>query len=66
MAGELIEEFGERVESITLMRGASGEFEVSVDGELVFSKKAEHRQANPGEIVEKIGHMLTSPAAHEA
>jgi selenoprotein W-related protein len=31
-----------------------GVFEVDVDGRLIFSKRALHRHANPGEIVDAI------------
>ncbi len=54
MTGELIEEFGEELQSITLVKGSSGIFDVSVNGKQLFSKKAIGRHANPGEIVELI------------
>jgi len=54
LAGELIDEYGDEVESITLTKGSSGRFDVSVDGQLIFSKQQEKRHANPGEIVERI------------
>jgi selT/selW/selH-like putative selenoprotein len=37
-----------------LVRGGGGVFEVSVDGKLIFSKKAEHRFPQVQEILEKI------------
>ncbi len=37
-----------------LVRGSGGVFEVSVNGQLVFSKKAEHRFPELKEILEKI------------
>lgn len=37
-----------------LIRGGGGVFEVSVNGKLVFSKKAERRFPETGEILEKI------------
>ena len=54
MADELINSYGEQIESITLVRGSGGRFEVTVDGKLVFSKAEEHRHAQPGEVVERI------------
>ena len=38
----------------TLVRGSGGEFEVSVDGVPIFSKKAEGRFPEPEEVLAKI------------
>ena len=54
MAEEIIAEFGEQVETITLRKGGGGRFEVSVDGTMVFSKAEEKRHAQSGEIVQRI------------
>jgi len=35
----------------TLIKGSGGQFEVVVDGKLVFSKKALGRHAEPGEVL---------------
>lgn len=61
MTGELIEEFGDELVSTILVKGPSGVFDVTVDGRLVFSKKAIGRHANPGEVIELIrtGQMAT-------
>jgi predicted Rdx family selenoprotein len=48
LAAELKEAFG--IEA-TITQGHSGVYDVTVDGELVFSKYAEGRHADPGEIV---------------
>ena len=50
----MIGEFGEQLDSITLIRGAGGRFEVTVDGNLIFSKAELKRHAQPGEVVQKI------------
>ena len=39
---------------LTMLPSSGGVFEVTVDGELVFSKKALGRHAEPGEILELI------------
>ena len=39
---------------IRLIPSSGGVFEVTVDGNLVFSKKALRRHAQPGEVVELI------------
>lgn len=47
------------IEQVDLVPGSGGAFEVTVDGELVFSKKTLKRHAEPGEVVglvrERIG-----------
>ena len=48
MAAELKRERGV---DAALIQGAGGEFEVVVDGNLVFSKKALGRHAEPGEVL---------------
>ncbi len=58
MAEEIINEYGEDLESITLVRGENGRFEVTADGSEVFSKAIEKRHAAPGEVLEKIGRLL--------
>jgi selenoprotein W-related protein len=40
---------------IRLIQSSGGVFEVTVDGDLIFSKKALRRHAEPGEIVALIG-----------
>lgn len=54
MAGEIIEEYGNDLESIHMVRGSKGQFEVTVDGQPAYSKKETQRHANPGEVVENI------------
>jgi selenoprotein W-related protein len=60
LAEELISEFGDQVDSITLVRGSGGRFEVSVDGDMVFSKGEVKRHAQPGEIVQAIKGRMGS------
>jgi len=38
------------IESLTLLPSGQGRFEVVMDGDLIFSKKALGRHAEPGEI----------------
>jgi selenoprotein W-related protein len=40
--------------TVELIPGSGGVFEVTVDGVLVFSKKALGRHANPGEVLRLI------------
>jgi selenoprotein W-related protein len=42
------------IADLQLVPASGGRFEVTVDDELVFSKKALGRHANPGEVVDLI------------
>jgi len=52
LAAELRERFPEV--TVRLVESSGGLFEVAVDGELVFSKRALGRHAGPGEVVRLI------------
>lgn len=52
--GELLKNFEHVVESVTLIPSDGGRFEVSVNGDLVFSKLSTKRHAEAGEIVATI------------
>ncbi|MBS1721902.1 MAG: Rdx family protein [Armatimonadetes bacterium] len=60
MASEVIETYKSPVglahpfTEVTLVPGSGGVFDVSLDGVLVFSKKAMGRHAEPGEILRLI------------
>jgi len=47
---KLLKEYKKRVQSMTLFPSGGGVFEVSVDGKLVFSKKAQKRFPEYGEV----------------
>ena len=38
------------IEDITLVSGSKGKFEVTLDGDLIYSKKATGRHAGSGEV----------------
>jgi selT/selW/selH-like putative selenoprotein len=42
---------------VRLVESSGGLFEVSVDGKLVFSKKATRRHAEPGEVLKAIERL---------
>jgi selenoprotein W-related protein len=52
LAAELSEVWPET--DIRLVASSGGVFEVKVDGDLIFSKKALRRHAEPGEVVKLI------------
>lgn len=54
MTEQLLEEFEESIEEITLVPGQGGVFEVEVDGDLVYSKKATGRHAEYEEVAQAI------------
>ena len=49
-----------QVESFKLIPASGGKFEVTVNGDLVFSKKALGRHAEPGEVYELVKAKLNS------
>jgi selenoprotein W-related protein len=55
---ELLIEFEEHIERISLVPSNNGVFEVEVDGRLVYSKKKTGRHAQDGEIVRNVHEVL--------
>jgi selenoprotein W-related protein len=51
---EVLKEFEPEIESFTLVPSDGGRFELSVNGELVYSKLQTHRHAEPGELARLI------------
>lgn len=49
--GELLHDYQHVIDELTLVTGAKGVFDVEVDGELLFSKKAVGRHAEDGEVL---------------
>jgi predicted Rdx family selenoprotein len=58
VAEELIEAYGDDLETITLVRGGKGRFEVTADGQEVYSKSRTKRHAEQGEVVDNLGNLL--------
>ena len=50
LASALLEGWPSAIESLTLVPSDGGIFDVEVDGELIFSKAAAGRHAEPGEV----------------
>ena len=48
-------------QAVELIPGSGGVFEVTFDGELIFSKKGLKRHANPGEVVARLEERLGPP-----
>lgn len=51
LAAELLKEFEPELENLTLIPSDGGKFEVSLNGDLVYSKLQTRRHAEPGEIL---------------
>jgi predicted Rdx family selenoprotein len=49
---DLLSNYQHVIESLTLLTGVSGVYDVAVDGELIYSKGDTGRHAEPGEILE--------------
>jgi selenoprotein W-related protein len=45
-----LDEFGQDIKELTLIPAPGGLFEVTVDGQLIFSKRKEHRHPTISEI----------------
>lgn len=58
LAEELMKNYEHVIEALTIVPSDEGRFEVSVNGELVFSKLQSKRHAEPGEILGLISKMV--------
>ena len=62
LASELLSRWAPIMRAVELQSGSSGRYEISLDGDLLFSKKAEGRFPRPGEVVglfeKKLGPAL--------
>jgi selenoprotein W-related protein len=51
LAEELLKNYEHLVESLVLIPSDGGRFEITVNGQLLYSKMATHRHAEPGEVL---------------
>ncbi len=58
MVGELLMKYEFQLKELRIIPSDGGRFEIAVDGELVYSKLATHRHAEPGEVVGLVGERL--------
>jgi predicted Rdx family selenoprotein len=61
LAGELLGNWAPIMRTVELQSGQHGRFEVSLDGELTFSKKALKRFPKPGEVAGIFQRSLGPP-----
>jgi selenoprotein W-related protein len=58
LAGELLGRWAPIMRAVELQSGSGGRFEITVDGQLVFSKKAAGRFPKPGEVAALLENKL--------
>ncbi len=63
LTAELLKEFESQIAELRIVPSSGGVFEVEVDGELIFSKRALGRHAYPGEVLNSLRAKL--PASGE-
>lgn len=54
LAGRLLLELERDIDSLTLVPGSGGVFDVTVDGDLVYSKQKTGRFPEPGEVESRL------------
>ncbi len=58
LAEELLKNYEHLIETITLVPSDGGRFEVTVNGQLLYSKLDTHRHAEPGEVLGLVRKMV--------
>jgi predicted Rdx family selenoprotein len=58
LANEILDRWAPIMRGVELRSGDKGRFEVTLDGELIFSKSELKRHANPEEIATAFEHRL--------
>jgi selenoprotein W-related protein len=58
LAEELLKNYEHVIESVMLMPSDGGRFEVTVNGQLLYSKLTTHRHAEPGEVLGLVRKMV--------
>ena len=61
LANEILDGWAPVMRGVELRGGTKGRFEVTLDGELIFSKAAQGRHAKPGEIKAAVERKLGGP-----
>jgi selenoprotein W-related protein len=61
---DLLTHYQHVIDELRLVMGSKGVFDVVVDGETIFSKHAEGRHAEPGEVLKRF-RVLVGPDVRE-
>jgi selenoprotein W-related protein len=56
--GDLLKYYEHVIETVTLVPSDGGKFEVTVNGELLYSKLNTHRHAEPGEVLSLVRKIV--------
>ena len=51
LANDLLKQFEHMIEAVTLVPSDGGRFEVTVNGQLIYSKLETKRHVQPGEVI---------------
>jgi selenoprotein W-related protein len=54
----LLNHFEPEIEALTLIPSDGGRFEVTINGDLLYSKTSSRRHAEPGEVVQLVSRYL--------
>ena len=57
-ARDLLSKYQHVIDELTFVTGDKGVFDVVVDGEILYSKKAEGRHAKPGEVLDRFRKQI--------
>jgi len=57
-AKDLLSNYQHVIESLTLTTGSQGVYDVTVDGEMIYSKHDVGRHAEPGEVLELFTELV--------
>lgn len=60
VTASILEEFGPKIKSWTLIPSDGGRFEVTVNGDLIYSKLETGRHTDPEEVKQLLDEKLTS------
>ncbi len=58
VAEELLGSYQHRIDGLTLIPGPRGIFDVTINGELIFSKYAVNRHARPSEVLDSFRALV--------
>jgi selenoprotein W-related protein len=58
LAADLLKEFEFQIDSLSLVPSDGGRFEVSINGDLLYSKLQTGRHAEPGEVLKLVGKRI--------
>ncbi|HEX3425565.1 MAG TPA: Rdx family protein [Acidimicrobiales bacterium] len=61
LTDELLNNWAPIIKTVELLPSSKGRFEVSLDGELIFSKAQQGRHAKPGEVVGLVTGRIGPP-----